>query len=384
MKQIYKLFLILLVATLVSCNFKNEMKSNKLETIDATRMKLLPFESLIDDIRYVKLETKSNNMIGSISQLLLTDSLIIVVDKTISKSIFVFTKDGHFLRKIGEIGSGPKDYQLISHVFLSSDKNELCVVSMKKIIHYNLNGTFVKSESINFLLHYVEDLDQNSHVGYNSFGKINRWAINNNMLIVTNDNWKIKYSALPSNQRAEKLGFQTSTPLIKIKSEVYAIKILSDTIYLVDRNGIIPRYYVKMGNKKITIGDIVRNVNNVDLSSLNIGFNGCFIKLNDAVVVDVLSKTIPYLFYSSKTKITYSYNIKQSLKNPFARFMNNVYCQDNNDRIISVASPARILEAKNELYKSNKKEQIDKLFDGLSEDNNPVLFYYHVNIKESK
>ena len=61
----------------------------------------LSFDSLMNKVNYVKLETTGDNLIGKISQLLFVDDKIIVVDASRSKTITVYDEKGHYLYKRG-------------------------------------------------------------------------------------------------------------------------------------------------------------------------------------------------------------------------------------------------------------------------------------------
>lgn len=81
----------------------------------------LPYDSLIAFVKFVKLETTGNNLIGSISQILFSQNKIIIVDWEVSKSITVYDESGRFLNKIGALGQGPEEYVFLRHVALTPD-----------------------------------------------------------------------------------------------------------------------------------------------------------------------------------------------------------------------------------------------------------------------
>ena len=62
----------------------------------------LPFDSLMDFVSFVKLETTGDNLVGAISQILFVNNKIIVVDFDVSKTITVYDESGKFLNKIGK------------------------------------------------------------------------------------------------------------------------------------------------------------------------------------------------------------------------------------------------------------------------------------------
>ena len=58
--------------------------------IDAQNQHMLSMDSIIKEVRFVRLETAGNNFIGIISQLLIADSFFVVVDSRFAKTIHVF------------------------------------------------------------------------------------------------------------------------------------------------------------------------------------------------------------------------------------------------------------------------------------------------------
>ena len=65
------------------------------------------FDSLIDDISYIKLETNSDCLIGSIHQILCTKDYIFIMDVFVANAVYCFDKQGNFVRQIGKKGQVP-------------------------------------------------------------------------------------------------------------------------------------------------------------------------------------------------------------------------------------------------------------------------------------
>ncbi|GHT08487.1 hypothetical protein FACS189426_04200 [Bacteroidia bacterium] len=95
MKSILFTISILIMLSISSCNKQKKQFSgfdfSQIEeiVIDTRGEIMLPIDSFVEKMDYVKLETTDNNLIGDVSQLLFSDSLLIVVDSEIAKSISV-------------------------------------------------------------------------------------------------------------------------------------------------------------------------------------------------------------------------------------------------------------------------------------------------------
>ena len=121
-----------------SCKELHKESSLSLKTAESKMLELdidldkntLPFDSLMDFVSLVKLETTENNLVGSVSQILFARNKIVVVDSYVSKTITVYDKSGKFLNRIGTLGQGPGEYSYLGHVTLTPDKSMVVVVDM--------------------------------------------------------------------------------------------------------------------------------------------------------------------------------------------------------------------------------------------------------------
>ena len=85
------------------------------------------YSSLYKRVSVLLLETKEDCLIGRISKIQVFDSYIIVLDSRSAKGLFVFDKEGFFIRKIGNTGSGPGEY-LIPKDFTIDKENKIIYV----------------------------------------------------------------------------------------------------------------------------------------------------------------------------------------------------------------------------------------------------------------
>ena len=69
---------------------------------------------LTDSIEIIKLNTSDECLIGEIKQVSFTDQFIFVSDPYVSQKIFMFDKNGKFVKNIGRQGGGPGEYSIIS------------------------------------------------------------------------------------------------------------------------------------------------------------------------------------------------------------------------------------------------------------------------------
>ena len=120
-----------------------------------------------------------------------------------------------------------------------------------------------------------------------------------------------------------------------------------------------------------------------------ITFNGDFFEFEKAALfyISVPNSTSPFAIYSKELKETYKWNLQAynpyylflSMGKPNARFKNNTL-------VYSILAQ-HIIQTKKifaEKVKRNQisKSKVDELFNGLSEEDNPVLFFYNIHIKK--
>lgn len=112
------LLLILAFPVLFSCGRDNAISDYLREfTNDSTTVievrfdeKPISFQDIIDSCSLVPLETTSDCVIGSIEKIVEDEGRVYVLDREVSKSLFMFDSKGKFLGTIGRMGRGPGEY----------------------------------------------------------------------------------------------------------------------------------------------------------------------------------------------------------------------------------------------------------------------------------
>ena len=92
----------------------------------------------------IPLETTEESLIGEYDRILMTDSVICVLDYSKSRSIFIFDGEGHFKSKIMKIGRGPGEYVFPDGIALKGDTILVNDRVARKMLYYGLDGTFYK------------------------------------------------------------------------------------------------------------------------------------------------------------------------------------------------------------------------------------------------
>lgn len=343
----------------------------------------LPYDSLMVEINYVKLETTGDNLIGEISQLLFVDDKIIVVDVWKSKIITVYDMKGHYLYKIGSQGQGPQEYAFFTHVSLTPDKKMLVITDMgsTSLKYYSIDGQFIKSIKCPYWFTTSEFVTDNLIAGFTDGGNVisDENEDYKPLLVVTDLLGNVSSSAFQSYYRKE----YTSSiiePIRKFEDRVLYNNPNTDSIYLLTSNSIELAYHLNIkGAKPMIINEDITNDLLREHRRNNPFFNGDFIELKDGAIFHIFESGFPgyrFAIYSNAKQRSFSCNGIHY--NPFFHFFDAPKARYGDNTVVVDARPDIILVHKDELYRLGKKEEIDELYQDLTEDSNPVLFFYEL------
>jgi len=352
--------------------------------IDLDKNKL-PLDSLMDFVSYVKLETTGDNLVGAISQILFVNNKIIVVDFDVSKTITVYDESGKFLNKIGKLGQGPEEYAYLEHVALTPDKSMVVVVDMGSgnLKYFGLEGNFIKSVKFPFWFSRCEFINDNIIAGHYSGGNM---VQKNNVsykpqLVITDLKGNILSSGFQSFY-SKNFASTTFMPLRKFDNEVIYCPPFSDTIYHVSEKGLCPLYHLNIKRTSpIVIDNNITDNSWEEYKENNPFFNGEIIELKDATMINISERYknwSRFIIYSKKQDKIFS--CTGTLSNPFFRIFSVPKARYKDDMIVVDERASNIIANRNIFYQLGEKNIVDKLFKDLTEDNNPVLFFYKIKV----
>ncbi|GHT61444.1 hypothetical protein AGMMS50239_12360 [Bacteroidia bacterium] len=358
--------------------------------IDARTKNVLPLDSIIDTIEYVKLATNDENLIGEISQILLTDSLIIVTDKEIAKSIYVFDSNGNFKNKIGQMGQGPAEYVEISHVAMVPNKDQIAIIDrpQKKVHYFNYLGNYEYSERFPFMLRYFEYFGTNKKAfDVTAMKDPSLKQYRENVLIVTNIENEVIYGACNDFYKEGQFSYTTNYSLRPFENKIYYSPDFSNIIYSVEDSMVTAKYHLNIiYNGMPPLYKDITNELFSNYSSRYFFFNGDYIELKDFTYINIYTPFgYPFVVYSHATKETVLSTEQGS--HPFYRFFKGIApkARYGDNTIVFEITAADITVWKEDLYKEEKNRKLlDDLYKDLTSDSNPVLFFCHLNVKNKK
>ena len=384
MKYVYWVILLCLFS---SCNKSSKVIQSNLSSleeivIDPQKGQRLPFDSLIEKIEYVKLESLNDNLIGKISQILFSDSLLFIIDSESTKSINIFDLKGNFKYRICHVGNGPKEYVDISNVCIVPNKKQLAILDriQRRILYYKYNGEYVLTEQIPFINDYFEYLESGNKA-YEIYGMNDPelGGDKENSLVVTNSVNDIIYSFFKDIYKKD-FYYTKNRTLRKFQKEVYYSPNIADTIYCIKDSLVEAKYYINITQDNVTDMEIVNTEQFHKMLEDHYFFNGDFIELKNFTYINIMSPWgYPSAVYVHGKKKTY---LSSGIGNhPFFAFMGTApKARYKENCIVIDVQSYQILAQKSQLYNGERyKLLLDSLFENLTEDSNPVLFFYYLN-----
>ncbi len=139
------------LAIFTSCG-KEKTKNIEVKTIDLSTLTELTdntgFAPLYEGVDYIRLETTDDCLIGKINKVIETPKSIYVlsnIGRGGENDLFEFGKDGRFIRRIGHKGGGPGEYTRLASFTYNNDTLYLLDDYNSHILCYNSAGDYLST-----------------------------------------------------------------------------------------------------------------------------------------------------------------------------------------------------------------------------------------------
>lgn len=344
-------------------------------------IEVFDFSSLIDtSILIIPLENTEQSLIGEITDILLNDDKIFIIDNT-TKTVFIFDLQGKLLSKICKPGRGPGEYLGITACTVIDSTIIIYDHASAKVNRYNIDGKFLgriafkgwgsSLFAIGEKLFFVNDWSNSDEGCYRLFA------------MDISGNHPEKHIPFPKKQTNR--GWVLDRYYAPHKDTVLIINSSCDTIYKVTDQSVSPGYYVDFVKKRLpeqkAIGDgrealvTCRNGDYIQgIQTLNQSENFIFIQYRDKnhSYTSIYNK-------NDKSIITcHHLTLTQNGKINLAKFkidQNTIlsYTSANDFKLLYeyVYSKAEY----SDLAIKNKIELLNQL---ITDDSNPILFLYKI------
>ena len=266
--------LLMLTSLLFSCSNRTTNSELPEIPVDMEQNISLPLSEIAEEITAIELELTDESLINPdrIKRIIVAENDIIVAQMN---SIFIFDKDGKFVRSIGSKGQGPGEYNNIRNLALDERNKRLFVNSTRKIICYDLDGNFLR-ESFPFQQGNVHVYDMNYINNelltiVDAIGrKDEKGLFNHSVVYRLNDDLQITDSCTIRNTYFEKPGMSIhpyedyildgNATVSLYYSDFYfdeqnpAEEVLRDTLYRFENNQLVPDFRLKFKNNGLDGG----------------------------------------------------------------------------------------------------------------------------------
>lgn len=163
--------------------------------LDGDVLNYILYSSFVDSIEYIPLETKEECLLGNLRDVMISDSLVLVLNSE-RTSIFIFNKKGKFVRQIKHIGDGPGEYVAINQFSYNKNRNRISIASNNlKIIEYDILGNFKKEFRTSCYITDLHLFDNGSYI----ISRIQRIDEPNDILLLMDSTGVITKSMLKRN-----------------------------------------------------------------------------------------------------------------------------------------------------------------------------------------
>ena len=394
----YSLLSILLLSVF-ACSVK-QSESSQVDSdyiiidLDEKQESSVPLSTYFKSVQTIILETKEECLIGHVSELQVFDGYIYILDMSISKSLFVFDTNGHFIRKIGSLGNGPGEYKQLNDFTLDPENGFIFLLDFGKNVHkYHFDGTFVKTitpELINTRINNIQFYKNKLYMSVDAFQP----APDDNMLLeVDSDNGAILSGTLPLEyNKGWGKPFSTSHSFFmsRLSDPPRYTRLFMDNIVTIGEN-ITP--YIRIKGKHLATSE---DLDNLQHGTPNFAANIMqFTKIwdmrdyleNDELIIFKYRhgrqfKTVIYNKKTGTVKLVDYLNNDMIYKNNDKEGINHFFLFSDSKGAYEVMFGSMIGKQVIDFQKSIKNNEINTELDKLDQlsilesDSNPVIFYY--------
>lgn len=305
MKKYYILSIICVFIALSCTNKKTIDNTTKVRSIILKDgINEIKLSDLVSNIKYIPLETKTNSLIGEILNIKMYNNKFYIISRSGTQSdIKVFATDGKFVMQFGNYGKGANEILNPADIIKN---NDIFFVLDKTGIHsFTEDGLYLKKlfkrfpgRKFQFFHNYFYILH-----GLNPPGLVSRIDLKGN----------IKQTFIPLKLW---LGATEQDKIIPIDDGLHIFNPLLDTVYYLNDNIILPKYYINsigvktickilFENKKLNPYELSKQINsqsNASITNYNENDHYLYIDylINQQKETFVLNKLTDKSIYFSK------------------------------------------------------------------------------------
>ena len=371
-----------LIIWISSCS-NNKTNSDAIQKIyfDTNQsVKNFDLKNIVDStVAIIPLETSDHCLISKIDKIEIADNCIYIQDN-LAQSIYIFDMEGKYINKINRRGQGPGEYANLSYMTVTDSTIVILDHHTRKCFEYSKNTlTFLREERIFEKIWCTEVFTLPGSTYY-----INEWSnstLGKYRLFSRKGGSNEFEKYLPFNE--EPIGIGMSGTLYGISGNTATVVYTGDNnIYRVSAEGVYPEYEIIFKNQKVAYTP--DEVTSVSGSGQVLGIRSIQESEKYLVITPSLTGNESYVcIYNKQDSTTIIYDIATSI-NSNSEYLFNIKKIINNQIIDWNDAPTLLVlneyvYSKKEFKNQNNKQRLDRLFQDLTKESNPVLFIYNFN-----
>lgn len=253
--------------TILSISFSCSIPKKDIMNKGITLIQLSPeknrkfyLSEIVDSISFIPLETSNQSLLTDISKIDYDDGHYFVLNSQ-DKLVYTFDKDGNFKSIIANRGNAPGEILYPQCFAIDKVKKEIWLTNNNSFYKYNYTGKYLgnKPYSLAFSdfcieksgnIYFYTGKDNNSHIMDGS--------LTGNITMLTPEGkkktWFKSQAALQNKPNEPVMSFSTRIPFTEQSDgKITCHYALSDTIYSIIEDHIIPSYVINFGKNKSRI-----------------------------------------------------------------------------------------------------------------------------------
>ena len=389
---LFSLFGLLLVNCDNKLTIEESLVANSKLTVIKPNLKSVnkqyDLSSILDTVKFIKLELSEESLVGSIDKLIVFEEHIYVLDKR-TNSLLVFNLDGKYVSKLSKIGNGPGEYIQLDFFDIDYKNRQIVLTDLMgyQIVKYDLEGNYLSREKIPFWVEGLVPVFNDGFVVYANH-RDNKHQLNQEYNIFYLDSsMQVSKAYFPynsSNFNNPRIKFNTPQfgSFYTHNKDRYFFSPFKDQVYQITKNGLISKYRFDFGEKTFDEKYLSQKSKLRNYMEKGEFFQiGNILENDDLVIFSFYQKSFPigYFGYYSKNNLTVICSPGFTIKGNYFH-ANNITTYDS--WIIATVQPADLLRwsediDKNKIpldseYAKSKKNIADRV---TLEDNQILMFY---------
>lgn len=154
-----------LFLSILSCSTSNNVVGNTGNITFDFEDSVIAYSGLFEDFSLIPLENKRECMLSKVRKIIVQNDNIYILEKGSKDAVFLFDKNGTFVKQIGQKGHANNEYIWIFD-FTIKENGTVCILDEKnKLKQYNSNGDFMESQTFDTKNYYwTMDYHQGKYV----------------------------------------------------------------------------------------------------------------------------------------------------------------------------------------------------------------------------